>query len=126
MKDNKTQIGDRFGRLVVVGVAESGPRPSVKHSIERKDNNGPYSPENCKWATAVEQGRNKRNNRQVIIGGAARPASEWAELYGVPYGTFWHRLQKGWEPLKALTFPVYADNSLVQRSYLQEAVPSCL
>lgn len=41
--------------------ADMGDRPSSKHSIERIDNEGNYERSNCKWATAVEQNRNKRN-----------------------------------------------------------------
>lgn len=44
-------------------LADMGKKPTVKHSLDRKDTNGNYGPKNCHWATAKEQQRNKRDNR---------------------------------------------------------------
>lgn len=47
-------------------IADMGMRPSRDHSIDRIDNDGPYSKDNCRWATRVEQMRNQHRNRAII------------------------------------------------------------
>lgn len=100
-------VCDRWRHDFAAFLADMGHRPSPRHSIERKDTDGPYSPENCCWATAKEQGRNKRNNRLLTFRGTTCPMSEWAELLGISLQTISSRIhQMGWPPEKALSTPV--------------------
>lgn len=87
--------------------ADMGPRPSPIHSVERKDNDGSYTKENCAWSTRVDQANNRRNNRVVSIWGdemsLAEAVRRHAEPLGIRYQTVLARLKRGMDPEKALT-----------------------
>ena len=72
--------------------SDIGPKPSSKHSINRVNNNGPYSPDNCVWSTSIEQSRNKNNNIRVVYRGASKTIMEWAEILDIPYMTLHSRI----------------------------------
>lgn len=75
--------------------AHIGPRPSVEHSIDRVDPARGYEPGNVRWATRVEQARNKRNTRRYLHDGVALCLGEWAERAGLPHGLIAQRLRRG-------------------------------
>jgi len=52
-------------------------------TIDRINVNGPYSPNNCRWATHVEQANNKRNNRWITVGGETHTIAQWARILGI-------------------------------------------
>lgn len=64
-------------------------------TIDRIDNNGDYSPDNCRWVDLKTQGRNKRNNVQVTINGETKTLSEWAESEGINQKTLFTRYYRG-------------------------------
>jgi hypothetical protein len=72
-----------------------GPKPSRSHSLERKNNEGDYCPENCVWATPSQQGRNKRNTCWVAWEGAVVSLAEAAEKAGVAYKQAWKMMKRG-------------------------------
>lgn len=63
-------------------------------SIDRIDVNGNYEPSNCRWATSIEQSRNKQNTLYYTIEGVKKPFREWCETYNVDYKTAHNRFKK--------------------------------
>lgn len=63
-------------------------------SLERKDNDAGYSPENCIWASLKDQLNNQRRNVRVTHVGRTQTISQWAEELGIPYDTLLARIQR--------------------------------
>ncbi len=86
---------------------DMGPRPSLKHSIERRDNARGYSPDNCYWATRRQQAVNRRSNHLLTHDGLTLTCTEWAERLGMNPITLFGRLhRRHWPVERALTTPV--------------------
>jgi hypothetical protein len=74
-----------------------GQRPSARHSIERRDVNGDYGPDNCFWAIPKQQMRNRRNTVWVAWQGEVMRLAEAAEFAGIDYDRAWSRMRRGKE-----------------------------
>lgn len=74
---------------------DMGPRPSPELTLERKDNDGNYEPNNCIWDTRTAQSRNRRFVvMSPELASDLRMATQrgesmcsWARSHGISYGT---------------------------------------
>lgn len=82
-----------------------GPKPTPEHTLERKNNNGDYGPDNCKWATLTEQNRNSRQAKLLTIDGQTKCLREWQNHYRRDGSTYRSRIRKHWPSLAALQIP---------------------
>lgn len=74
-------------------------------TIERKDNNKNYCPENCCWISKSEQSKNRSTNHYITFNGETKTLSDWALTIGINRLTLQSRLKRGWTIEKALTTP---------------------
>ena len=85
---------------------DMGPKPNSKYTIERRDNDGPYTKDNCRWATRAEQSRNMRNSVYVEFRGKRELLMDVCEWMGVSRGLVYGRIKSGWDAERAVTTPV--------------------
>ncbi len=103
------EVCDRWKNSFENFYADMGPRPSLEHSIERRNNDGNYEPNNCYWATAEEQQNNRSTTVRIphpetgevmsmrdIYNRYLEKRTKPTPIPAVPLHVFHQRLERGW------------------------------
>jgi hypothetical protein len=84
---------------------DMGDRPSPKHSLDRRDNDGDYTKSNCRWSTTREQARNRSNNVLLTHNGITRSVADWADALDIRRHILYGRIAMGWSVERTLGTP---------------------
>lgn len=96
-------MGDRSKTGFDCFLADMGPRPTIRHTLERIRVTGNYEPGNCMWLPKPDQSKNRRTVRLIRLGDRVKTIPDWCKETGVGYETALWRIKHGWPPEKALT-----------------------
>ena len=86
-------------------------------SIDRKNNNGPYSPENCRWTTMTVQANNKRDSVYLTASGETYTLAQWEAASGTNQDTIRSRLNNGCSPEKCIYTPTPTNHNCINAIY---------
>jgi hypothetical protein len=99
-----------FSVFVADIIGSIGPRPTMQHTLDRRDNNGNYEPGNVCWATKSEQASNKRNNHKLTAMGRTQTLEAWSYETGIPKSTLFNRVKRGWSDEAVITEDVHSKS----------------
>lgn len=104
-------------------LTDMGNRPSSRHTIERKNNDGDYEPGNCVWIVKEEQAKNSSLTIKLTFNGETLCMSDWARRVGILPSRLSRRLKDGWSLEDALTTPPAQGQKAKQSSSDAPACP---
>lgn len=84
---------------------DMGPKPSKLYSLDRINNNKGYSKENCRWATKLEQVKNRNSVRLITFNGLTLNLKDWSRkiTYNKNSNLIYGRIYNGWSDIKAVS-----------------------
>ena len=109
------KVCSRWRESFAAFLADMGPRPSNKHSIDRINGDGDYEPNNCRWATRVQQARNVKTNCRLTARGETRCLVEWIPVASVTANAIRSRIKAGWSHERAIFEPAIKGVRLDER-----------
>lgn len=104
-------VCERWRNSVENFLSDMEPSYRIGLTIERKDNDGDYSPDNCEWIPLKDQFRNRRSNLVFTYKGESKCLQHWCEASGLSRGAIHRRLAKGWSMEMVLETPVERNKS---------------
>jgi len=110
-----TTVCERWKDSYLNFIQDMGNKPSKSHSLDRIDVKGNYEPSNCKWATKIEQGNNRRNTIYVVYEGEKIALKMLCRKLGLDYERMKSRVRMGWDILKAINTPKILPDVYVHR-----------
>lgn len=88
-------VCDRWLSSFTSFLEDVGERPTKKHQLERINNSGPYSKENCTWADRIAQSNNRRSSIKIELQGKTLSLSQWARELRIGKGVIQRRYHAG-------------------------------
>ncbi len=82
-------------------------------SIERRDNDRGYCPDNCHWLPRPSQNRNTRASARLTVNGVTKIIADWSRKTGIRATLISRRKRLGWTDHEAVMTPVNRSNKLV-------------